>query len=67
MDPGVVPMNCLSPEVVMVEINLSAFFRQHSPTLYAKIIVRYLDFYYGETRALKDIWLPLYANRTTCS
>jgi len=33
--------------------------------LNAKIIVRHLNFYYGETWALKDISMPLYANRVT--
>jgi phosphate transport system ATP-binding protein len=30
-----------------------------------KIAIRHLNFFYGETRALKDISLPLYENRVT--
>lgn len=30
-----------------------------------KVSIRHLDFYYGETRALNDISLPLYANSVT--
>ena len=30
-----------------------------------KIAIRNLDFYYGDTRALKSVTLPLYANRAT--
>lgn len=49
----------------MVVISPSASPSLHSPMLHAKITVRQLDFYYGKTRALKDVSLPLYANRVT--
>jgi ABC-type phosphate transport system ATPase subunit len=49
----------------MADVSLSAPPPSHSPMLYEKITVRHLDFYYGETRALKDISLPFYANRVT--
>jgi phosphate transport system ATP-binding protein len=49
----------------MIDISPSASPPLHGPMLYVKITVRHLDFYYGETRALKDISLPLYANRVT--
>src|SRR5437763_9229104 len=34
-------------------------------TLDAKVTIRDLNFYYGDARALKDISLSLYANKTT--
>ncbi len=49
----------------MAEVNYSTSPPSRSPTLHAKIIVRHLDFYYGETWALKDISMPLYANQVT--
>ena len=30
-----------------------------------KIAIRNLNFYYGETKALKNVSLPLYANQAT--
>src|SRR5213075_2370668 len=33
--------------------------------LAVKVSIRNLDFYYGESRALKSISLPLYANKAT--
>jgi phosphate transport system ATP-binding protein len=36
-----------------------------SDNLHERISVRDLNFYYGQSRALKDISLPLYANRVT--
>src|SRR5262245_7287506 len=36
-----------------------------SPALPERISVRNLDFYYGASRALKSINLPLYANKVT--
>lgn len=35
------------------------------PPLPVKVVVRNLDFYYGESRALKSISFPLYARRVT--
>jgi phosphate transport system ATP-binding protein len=49
----------------MADISPSASPPSHIPVPYEKVAVRHLDFYYGETRALKNISLPLYANRVT--
>ena len=34
-------------------------------TLKDKVAIRNLDFYYGQSKALKDITMSLYANKTT--
>lgn len=52
-------------QVVMVEVNVSASPPPPRVTLHAKILVRHLDFYYGQTWAPKNISMPLYANSVT--
>ncbi len=49
----------------MVEVNVSASPPPPRVTLHAKILVRHLDFYYGQTWAPKNISMPLYANSVT--
>jgi phosphate transport system ATP-binding protein len=49
----------------MAEANCFTSPPPRSPTLHAKMTVRHLDFYYGDTWALKDISMPLYANQVT--
>ena len=60
---------CTEKSVMNVRLDCDPRRRRHAPSdaagLTEKISIRILNFFYGESRALKDISLPLYGGKVT--